>query len=77
MRLIRIYHDRPLSIGQILVIEQQAFVHLIKVLRLKIGQTFSLFNGDGYDYQLSITEINKKICLPIFYLQPRPLQNPL
>jgi 16S rRNA (uracil1498-N3)-methyltransferase len=78
MRLIRIYHNRPLSIGQILVIEQQAFVHLIKVLRLKIGQTFSLFNGDGYDYQLSITEINKKnLSANILSSTPSLAESPL
>lgn len=41
------------------IIENQEFLHLIRVRRAKMGDEITAFNGDGFDYILKIKEINK------------------
>ena len=45
--------------GDMAVITEQEFQHLVKVRRAKIGDEIVGFNGDGFDYQLKINTINK------------------
>ncbi len=45
--------------GNYVVISGQEAQHLSKVRRAKIGDEIVAFNGDGYDYNLNITEITK------------------
>ena len=45
--------------GNMVFIENQEFSHLSKVRRAKIGDEIVAFNGDGFDYNLKITSINK------------------
>lgn len=45
--------------GNKVFIENQEFSHLSKVRRAKIGDEIVAFNGDGFDYNLKITSINK------------------
>lgn len=39
------------------------FQHLSKVRRAKVGDRIVAFSGDGYDYNLEITEINKNSAI--------------
>ena len=48
--------------GDICFIEGQEFVHLIKVRRTSLGDKIVGFNGDGYDYDLTVTNISKNIA---------------
>jgi len=50
MRDIRIYVDEPLASGAELTLPAQAAHHVARVLRLRAGQTLTLFNGDGGEY---------------------------
>lgn len=34
--------------------------HAVRVMRLKVGDTLTLFCGDGFDYQCALTRIEKK-----------------
>lgn len=45
--------------GENVVITEQEAQHLSKVRRAKIGDQIVGFNGDGFDYNLEITAINK------------------
>jgi len=45
VRIPRIYQPVPLTSGQIIKLDAQATVHLTKVLRLRVGDTLTLFNG--------------------------------
>ena len=45
------------------VISSQEFQHLTKVRRCKVGDSIVAFNGDGYDYHLTIKEMNKDKAL--------------
>jgi len=50
MRLTRVYMDAPLESGTRVVLEGNAASHLTRVLRLRVGEALTLFNGAGGEY---------------------------
>jgi len=60
MRLARIYIPLPLAEGHIIDLPEPAVVHLLKVLRLKIGDPLILFNGTGGQYDGNISSLSKR-----------------
>ena len=54
MRRIRCHVDSPLSAGTHVVLPADTTNHLLRVLRLSMGDSISLFNGDGNDYAARI-----------------------
>lgn len=60
MRTIRSYIDSPLAPGIEMALPETIGNHLVRVLRLKTGDVFNLFNGDGNDYPAEITGVDKK-----------------
>ena len=62
LRLSRIHVDAPLARGARLALPDSAAAHLLRVLRLGIGDTCVLFNGDGHDYAATIVSVAKKIA---------------
>ena len=61
----RIYTEQSLEPSQTLDLDANASAHLIKVLRHAIGDLVILFNGDGYNYQASISKVAKRAQLLI------------
>ena len=59
MRAIRVFTDQPLSTGVELVLDPVASRHL-SVLRLKEGQSVTVFNGAGGEFSACITSTNGK-----------------
>ncbi|MFM7481794.1 MAG: 16S rRNA (uracil(1498)-N(3))-methyltransferase [Candidatus Methylopumilus sp.] len=55
----RFYHSKNLELKHIVELEAQTHIHATKVLRLKVGDQFALFNGDGFDYVAKVIEISK------------------
>jgi 16S rRNA (uracil1498-N3)-methyltransferase len=60
MRQIRHYVDLPLSAGLQVSLPEAAVAHLVRVLRLAVGDRFVLFNGDGGDYPAQLVTVGKK-----------------
>lgn len=60
MRVPRIYHPASISLQTETELSSDAFQHLIKVLRLNVGDSIVLFNGDGQNYEAKITSVQKK-----------------
>lgn len=60
MRNPRIYIDVPLNVGTTIELSDDAFGHIVRVLRLPEGASITLFNGDGNDYQGELTQVSKK-----------------
>ena len=60
MRWIRVYLDQVLLNQVKIEIDGQAARHLLQVLRLRVGDRFSAFNGDGSDYPCIITQVRKQ-----------------
>jgi 16S rRNA (uracil1498-N3)-methyltransferase len=54
MRLTRVYVDAPLSAGAQITLEGNAASHVTRVLRLRVGQALTLFNGKGGEHAASI-----------------------
>lgn len=54
----RFYHSENLALKHLVVLGAQTHIHATKVLRLKVGDQFALFNGDGFDYVVKIIELS-------------------
>lgn len=60
MRTIRCFIDCPLAPELELVLPEHTSNHIIRVLRLEVGDMIHLFNGDGNDYSAKITSLEKR-----------------
>jgi 16S rRNA (uracil1498-N3)-methyltransferase len=60
MRLIRIYQASELRSGQTVVLDSQSASHVAKVLRLTVGDSLVLFNGEGGEYHGRIDTLSKR-----------------
>ena len=74
MRSTRHYIDAPLSVGARLSLPEAAFAHLVRVLRLGVGDSLALFNGDGSDYAARLVSVAKKSA-EVDLLERIPLDN--
>lgn len=60
MRLTRSHVDAPLAPGTTLTLPETASAHLVRVLRLGLGDAVVVFNGDGFDYEGRIVALGKR-----------------
>jgi len=65
MRNPRIYQNTPLAVNETITLNEDAFGHTVRVLRLKEGDTVTLFNGQENqgkygDFQCELTQVIKK-----------------
>ncbi len=57
----RIYQNSPMNVGETVPLSDDAFGHLVRVLRLTNNAQVTLFNGqDFYDYQALLVNVGKK-----------------
>lgn len=56
----RIYTPEPLTVDATISLEEQASIHLLRVLRMAVGDPIRLFNGDGNEYRAEIVQAGKK-----------------
>lgn len=61
MRVTRVHVELPLAAGIEIELPENAANHLARVLRLGIGDTCMLFNGDGHDYPARLVEVGKRV----------------
>ena len=59
MRNYRVYSDTVLAVGAQVELDKGATKHLVAVLRVGLGDTITVFNGDGFNYLCSVIEITK------------------
>ncbi|ALP54692.1 16S rRNA methyltransferase [Candidatus Tenderia electrophaga] len=60
MRIPRIHTPAPLADGATIALDEDAFNHAVRVLRLKQGDSIILFNGSGGEYEAELIEVQKK-----------------
>ena len=60
MRVPRIYTPNSLQPNSTITLDTQYTHYLSRVLRLKAGATLTIFNGQGGEYQASLSEIKKR-----------------
>ncbi|MDU0114631.1 16S rRNA (uracil(1498)-N(3))-methyltransferase [Psychrosphaera aquimarina] len=78
MRTSRIYHSSALSVNTRVNLEPEAANHVGRVLRMQMGQSIVLFNGDGNDYDAEITEVTKKnVVVNVLSQHPVTNESPL
>ena len=82
MRIPRIYTPQSLSQafakGQSLVLEKAPSHHLLRVLRLAAGRPLVLFNGEGGEYNATLTGIeNQQAVVALNEFDPIDRESPL
>ncbi|QIL21358.1 16S rRNA (uracil(1498)-N(3))-methyltransferase [Thermomonas sp. HDW16] len=60
MRLTRSHLHMPLQAGNEVALPEDVAAHLLRVLRLQVGDACVLFNGDGHDYDARIVHLDKR-----------------
>jgi 16S rRNA (uracil1498-N3)-methyltransferase len=56
VRVTRVYVDAPLTPGTRITLGGNAASHITRVLRLRVGETLTLFNGQGGEYAAGIDQ---------------------
>jgi len=59
MANLRFYTPSPLALGASVQLSESAAAHATRALRLNIGDDVVLFNGDGFNYSCTLTDIKK------------------
>ncbi len=62
MRSHRFYTPINLQQNTSIELPAEAAHHCAQVLRYKVGDTLTVFNGDGFDYLATVIQIEKKRC---------------
>lgn len=57
---MRFFVDIPLAVYDTITLPDDVYHHWTKVLRANIGDTATLFNGQGGEYSVRLMDINKK-----------------
>lgn len=60
MRLSRIYQNTTLQPGTTVILDQRASHYLLHVLRIKVGYSLILFDGQGHSANVKVQECNRK-----------------
>lgn len=63
MRIPRIFTEQALTAGAEIQLEEQASNHLSRVLRMQEGRSVIVFNGQGGQFNATISAIKKKAVL--------------
>ena len=61
MRNPRFYEPQPIAENSIITLSDDATQH-IRVLRLKVGDSITLFNGEGGQYSATLSDVQKRSC---------------
>lgn len=56
----RFYDPQPFSVGSETDLGESASHHIGRVLRMRVGDQLTVFNGDGGEFHASITNISKR-----------------
>ncbi|NNP72131.1 16S rRNA (uracil(1498)-N(3))-methyltransferase [Acinetobacter defluvii] len=56
----RFYIETDLAVEATVALTETVFHHWVKVLRAQVGEKATLFNGQGGEYEVTLTDITKK-----------------
>ncbi|WP_440874326.1 16S rRNA (uracil(1498)-N(3))-methyltransferase [Thalassotalea sp. PLHSN55] len=79
MRNPRIYQNTPLATGQTITLDDDAFGHAVRVLRLKNDDLITVFNGQSaHEYSAKLTNVSKKSAqMMILDVAEKNVESPL
>jgi len=76
--MTRIFQASPLESRATLRLNEKASHHLANVLRAKVGDTLTVFNGQGCEHHAVIQQINKKsVEVELLDLLPNKSESPI
>ncbi len=61
--MTRLYLPQALSHNSEIALPETAFRHLIQVLRMQVGESFIVFNGEGGEFSATLTQVAKKTAV--------------
>jgi len=74
----RIFQPMPLKSGETVLLDEKSSHHLIRVLRIQVGEKIILFNGEGGEFESAITAIQRKYVEAVVgAFNPREAESPL
>lgn len=59
MANLRFFTDSPLAPNTEIQLSENAAAHATRALRLNVGDTATVFNGNGFDYECTLTSVKK------------------
>lgn len=65
MRITRVFLPQSLVSGESIQINDESAHYILTVLRLKAGYSLVVFNGEGGEYQATITDLGRKKSLTL------------
>ena len=77
MKKIRLYQNTLFKVGNKISLEKNNEHHLLKVLRFPVGNTVTLFNGDGFDYQAIVISTKKTCKVEVLSQQKNEIESSL
>ena len=78
MSISRIYQPISLEVSTTIRLDEKASHHLARVLRAEVGDTLTLFNGEGGEYQAVIKKIDKKgVDVDVLSFLDREVESPV
>ena len=77
MKRIRLYQNTVFKVGDKISLEKNNEHHLLKVLRFPVGNTITLFNGDGLDYQAIVISTKKTYIVEVLSQQKNESESSL
>jgi 16S rRNA (uracil1498-N3)-methyltransferase len=78
MRLTRVYVDAPVAAGKRVVVEGSAANHIARVLRLRSGDSLTVFDGSGGEFGARIEEFRKEaVVVAVEEHRPLDRESPL
>ncbi|BDF95336.1 16S rRNA (uracil(1498)-N(3))-methyltransferase [Pseudoalteromonas sp. KAN5] len=78
MRVPHIYQASSIEIATRVQLEDDAAGHIGRVLRMKVGEHISLFNGQGGEYLCELIDVSKKsvVAMPLSFAD-KDVESPL
>lgn len=78
MANLRFFTDSPLALNTDVQLSENAAAHATRALRLNVGDNAIIFNGDGFDYECTLTSIKKNaVTVTIIDAKPISKESPL
>ena len=78
MANLRFYTHSPLALNTTLQLSESAAAHATRALRLNAGDNIILFNGDGIDYDCTLTTVKKnEVTATVIGARPLTNESPL
>ena len=74
MANLRFFTDSPLALNTDVQLSENAAAHATRALRLNVGDNAIIFNGDGFDYECTLTSV-KKNGVTVTIIDAKPISN--